>query len=308
MNQTDCPYCSLAKKKGELFCSHHRSDMANLKSGIFYIDTRAFDECDWHVTRLSLNFNLDQPQVYKTPSRSYSISPQRYLLLNEGQSFKTFANSHAANRMITIAFQVGLADKLLYAMQDNETQMLDNPFQTAEGKTQFLEKTYSLDAALYNTVIRLTDVEDDTQLDQALEALLFEIVKKQLNVRKEILSIKKSKSSTRLEVYKRLHWSVDYLHANFTSDITIDQLASVACLSPFHYKRLFSELFKLSPYQYLIKLRLESACSLLAGDRKVSEVCRTVGWKDPSSFARLFKRHYALTPEQYRHRAGGSLQ
>ncbi|HEY0770084.1 MAG TPA: AraC family transcriptional regulator, partial [Sphingobacteriaceae bacterium] len=243
--------------------------MNALKSGIFFIHGKAFEECDWHVTRLSLNFNLDDRQVYRTPSRAYTISPEKYLLLNEGQSFKTLANSCSPNRMVTIAFQVGLADKLLQGLNTVEKQLLDEPFKTPEGKVNFLEKTYLLDLALRNSVDKLTALEDEVRVDEALEELLLELVRRQLGVRKEIISIKKSRMSTRLEVYRRLHWSLEHLAENFASDITVEDLARVACLSTFHYKRLFAEVFTLSPYQYLIKLRLEKACTLLKEGGKV---------------------------------------
>jgi AraC family transcriptional regulator len=302
MQQVDCPYCTLAKKKGELFCSRHDSNMASLKSGVFFIDSNLFDECDWHVTRLSLNFNLDEKQRYQAGSREFIVSPDKYLLLNEGQSFKTSSSCSSRNRMITIAFQVGLPEKILCGLDNSEKDLLDSPFENPCGKAQFLEKTYSLDPSLQHEIKRLTTIDDELELGQSLENLLSVIVRSQLRIRSEILSIKKAKPSTRVEIYKRLHWSLDFLHENFTSDLTVEDLAKVACLSTFHYKRLFSEIFKISPYQYLIKLRLEKACALLQTERRVSEICQHVGWKDPSSFTRLFKRQFLFTPEQFRHR------
>lgn len=302
MTEADCPYCSLATKKGELFCSRHGSNMADLKSGIFYINENSFEECDWHVTRLSLNFNLDERQVYRTNSREHTVSPEKYLLLNEGQSFKTVANYEAPTRMITIAFQVGLAERLLQDLTSDSKQLLDEPFQSPSGKNHFLEKTYPLDESLTSKVMQLTSINDDEEIDELLQNLLVEIVRKQVCIRKEILSVKKLKPATRLEVYRRLHWSLDFLHENFFTDLSTEQLAQVACMSTFHYKRLFTELFAIPPYQYLIKLRLEKACSLLRTERKVSDICVDVGWKDPSSFSRLFKRYFFMTPEQYRQR------
>jgi AraC family transcriptional regulator len=303
MTQPDCPYCSLAKKKGELFCSRHNSNMASLKSGVFYINTNSLEECDWHVTRLSLNFNLDGPQIYHAGSRAYSISPQKYLLINEGQLFKTSVKSAVPNRMVTLAFQVGLAEKIIHALDISDQALLDDPFRSSTGSPEFLERTYSIDSKIQSTVSDLIDVEyEQTEVEQRLENILTHVLMQQLNVRKEILSIAKSRASTRIEIYRRLHWSLDFLHENFTRDITVDELAKEACFSTFHYKRLFTELFENSPYQYLINLRLEKACSLLQSDLKIHEVCRHVGWKDPSSFARLFRKRFATTPEQFRSR------
>lgn len=301
MPQIDCPYCSLAKKKGELFCSRHNSNMAAFKSGVFYINANSFEECDWHVTRLSLNFNLDGRQTYFAGSRAFSISPSKYLLINEGQVFKTSVKTEASNRMVTLAFKVGLAEQILQSLHVKDPALLDDPFRSSTGSAEFIEKTYSTDLRIKAAVTKLIDCEyEQFEIEQKLENVLTYVITQQLNIRKEILSIAKSKATTRMEIYRRLHWSLDFLHDNFTNDITVEQLAKEACLSTFHYKRLFSELFKISPYQYLIHKRLEEACSLLRNEIKISDVCRKVGWKDPSSFTRLFKRRFAMTPEQFR--------
>ena len=112
----DCPYCSLALKAGELYCSKHSADMHALKSGMFYIVDKKFDECDWHVTRLSLNFNLDVIQPYFIGDREYRVSPQKYLLINEGQSFKT-VNEEQQARMITLAYEVGLPAQMFHSLK-----------------------------------------------------------------------------------------------------------------------------------------------------------------------------------------------
>src|SRR5689334_19493001 len=91
LSSTDCSYCSLARKSGELYCSKHSQDMTHLKSGVFYINEKSFEECDWHQTRLSLNFNFDDAQSYHVGSNNYSVSPSKYLLIAEGQWFKTSA-------------------------------------------------------------------------------------------------------------------------------------------------------------------------------------------------------------------------
>ncbi len=301
MLSSDCPYCSQATKKGELFCSQHDKDMSSLKSGVFCITTDKLEECDWHVTRLSLNFNLDGPQVYQAGSRSFTIRPESFLLINEGQRFKTSSDSRYANRMITIAFKTGLAASIMSSLTMGPDHALDNPFRNSSGNAEFFEKTYSTDAVVSHAVASLVDVDVESEaLDQALENLLVYILQKQLDLRKEVLSISKCKVSTKIEIFRRLQWSMDFLRENFASGITVDNLAAEACLSAFHYKRLFTEVFKTSPYQYLINLRLEKSQALLKEQMMVADVCRAVGWKDPSSFTRLFKKRFATTPQKFR--------
>ena len=244
-----CPYCSLAKKRGELFCSRHATNMDQLQSGVFYIEAASFEECDWHVTRLSLNFNLDDKQPYRVGNRTHVINPQKYLLLNEGQSFKTFAASPRVNRMITVAFQVGLANQIAAAMQTSEAALFER--NSASGSLMFPETTYRVDETIRQAVERLIAVqetESDTQNE--IEDLLAHVLHIQLGVRKQILSIDKVKASTREEIYKRMHWSLDFLHDNYADEISIERLAEQSCLSHFHFKRLFRQVIGIPPYQY----------------------------------------------------------
>lgn len=300
---TSCPYCDLALKKGELFCSRHSADMHSLDSGVFFIHEKSFEECDWHVTRLSLNFNLDGSQTYFAGNREYQISPDKFLLINQGQSFKTFARSKSTDRMVTIAFKVGLAEQIYGSLSKSHEQLLDHPETTTAQSLRFFEKTYSTDSFLNQTVLSLLHDEianpDPDRLNEKLESILTHILVLQKGVQREVSSINKVRASTRAEIYRRLHWALEYLQNHYRNDISIDQLASQACLSSFHFKRLFKEYFRDSPYQYIKKLRIQKSAELLHTGMPVHEVCKAVGWSDASSFIRLFKKVMYTTPHQF---------
>ncbi len=299
----DCPYCSLAKKKGQLFCSRHSDNMNHLESGVFFIEEKSFEECDWHMTRLSLNFNLDDKQTYYAGNRKHTIGPDRYLLINQGQLFKTHASSANINRMITVAFKVRLPEQVVNCFNAKEAELLSSD--RFHPQIEFPEKTYTLDEPIRNYLSKLiAPGAGEDYVQDEIESLLLHVLKLQLGVRKDILGIRKVRVSTREEIYKRMHWSLEYVHDNYAADISIEQLAEQSCLSSFHYKRLFREVFGVPPYQYLKKLRLEKACHLLKSELPVQDVCKQVGWKDPSSFARLFKNAYNQTPQQFRMSVG----
>src|SRR5688572_25152359 len=196
-----CPYCDLAQKKGELYCSRHSADMHSLNSGVFFIREKIFEECDWHVTRLSLNFNFDGPQTYFAGNREYRISPDKFLLINQGQSFKTFARSLSADRMVTIAFKVGLAEQIYGSLSKTNEQLLDQPDTTASQSLRFFEKTYAIDNFLQQHVLSLLPPEnastDPNELNEKLEAILTHILVLQKGVQREVSSINKVRASTR---------------------------------------------------------------------------------------------------------------
>jgi AraC family transcriptional regulator len=277
--------------------------MASLRSGIFFIHSSNFELCDPHLTRLSLNFNLDETQTYTIASRSHKVSPSRYLLIEEGQSFRTFADFKEPARMLTIAYQVGLVGKLSHSLSKTNDELLDDPSFGNHSNPYLFDQTRDLTPGLFNKVAWLCASRgmscDGNELEMMLEDILEGILMEQLPFQKSIQAIDGVKLSTKRELFKRIHWALDYIHDNFTKQITIDQLASVACLSTFHFKRLFTQVLGAPPYQYIRNKRIEKAKELLLQGMSVSAVCRVVGWQNASSFTRLFKRSNACTPKQF---------
>lgn len=95
--------------------------------------------------------------------------------------------------------------------------------------------------------------------------------------------------------------TVTFIHENLTDKITLSSLASMACLSERQYTRIFREVYGVSPIDYVIHCRLTLACRKMKNTRKpISEICTTCGFGDNISFTRLFKKHYGITPGEYR--------
>lgn len=275
--------------------------MRSLNSGLFYIKQNSFEECDWHITRLSLNFNFDGNQIYFAGNREYQVSPDRFLLINEGQRFKTVAESSTEQRMVTLAFKVGLANEIFRTLTTSQEKLLENNQNVHS--LQFFEKTYAVDSFLQSTILSMikpSSTGDNEYLNEQLEGVLTHVLTIQKNIYRDVMAIKKVKAATRIEIYKRLQWAMEYIHNHYRENISVDLLASHACLSTFHFKRLFKEVFREAPYQYIRKLRIQKAGELLLKDWPVGDVCKAVGWEDSSSFIRLFRRVMNTTPNQYR--------
>lgn len=95
---------------------------------------------------------------------------------------------------------------------------------------------------------------------------------------------------------------VAYMEQNYCENITLDFLASQAGFSVRHFTRLFQNAYHTPPSAYLMKLRLQKASSLLSGSSlSISEVAFQSGFEDSNYFTRQFKKHFGVTPSQYRH-------
>jgi AraC family transcriptional regulator len=97
--------------------------------------------------------------------------------------------------------------------------------------------------------------------------------------------------------------AVAFIHDNCTREISLGDIAAAARLSPFHLARVFKQALGVSPHQYLIQLRVNSARWLLSagsGERSLAELASAVGFADQSHLTRHFKRVLGVTPGQFR--------
>jgi len=93
----------------------------------------------------------------------------------------------------------------------------------------------------------------------------------------------------------------DYIVQNFGRDISLEELAREAELSPSHFSRLFKEAVGEAPYQYLMMYRIEQSKRLLTDpDLSLAEVALATGFSDQPHFTRVFKQLEGVTPNAYR--------
>ena len=109
---------------------------------------------------------------------------------------------------------------------------------------------------------------------------------------------------------RKLETIIDYIMANLDRNPTLEQMAGLVNLSPYHFARQFKAATGLPPHQFLITRRVERAQQLLCGRQDVSlvEVALSAGFSDQSQFSFHFKRIVGVTPGQFRVSAKLDLQ
>jgi len=96
----------------------------------------------------------------------------------------------------------------------------------------------------------------------------------------------------------------DFIEEHLCTQITLEDLAALVYLSPFHFARCFKASMGLAPHQYIIARRMELAKRLvLTTTLNVAEIAWSIGYENISHFRRLFTMHSGVTPGVIR-RAG----
>lgn len=91
----------------------------------------------------------------------------------------------------------------------------------------------------------------------------------------------------------------DYLHDNYMRPVTLDELARVASLSPWHFQRQFKAHFHVTPHQMLMAIRLWRAKGFLTLGMPAADVAAATGLTDQSHLTRAFTHRYGITPVRY---------
>jgi AraC family transcriptional regulator len=99
----------------------------------------------------------------------------------------------------------------------------------------------------------------------------------------------------------RLRRVLAYIEEHLAEEITVADLANVACLSIFHFTRAFAATMGVPPHRYVSQRRLESAKAMIAAGRaSLSEIALNSRFSSQSSFTRAFRRATGVTPAEYR--------
>jgi AraC-like DNA-binding protein len=93
--------------------------------------------------------------------------------------------------------------------------------------------------------------------------------------------------------------AIDYIAAFFHEEISVEQLAAVACLSPYHFIRVFCRHTGLPPHAWLMQFRVFAARRLLQQGVAIADAACLAGFTDQSHLTRSFKRLLGYTPGQF---------
>jgi AraC family transcriptional regulator len=172
----------------------------------------------------------------------------------------------------------------------------------------FLAHLHPRDAPIAGRIARLGKL-GDCEADQLRLAEEFLLLARDLillgrKTHRRLHELPAQKASTREELFRRVARGRDYLHSHALSGVSLEDLVREACVSTFHFHRTFTQLFGMTPHEYLTRIRMDAAAELLRNhhDLTVTEVADRVGFASSTSFSRLFVRRFSVSPLDFRRR------
>jgi len=95
--------------------------------------------------------------------------------------------------------------------------------------------------------------------------------------------------------------AITYIETNYNNKITLNELTAYVNISPFHFSRIFKKETGYSPYEYVIKTRINKAKEMLKNTKmSIKEIAFNVGYEYESSFIDIFHKLVNYTPNEFR--------
>lgn len=91
----------------------------------------------------------------------------------------------------------------------------------------------------------------------------------------------------------------EYINENYGQNFSLQDLARLVNLSPFHFSRVFSQETGMAPHGYLIQVRIKKAQRDLLKGKPIADAAYRAGFADQSHFTRFFKKIVGITPGRY---------
>ncbi|MEM7367132.1 MAG: AraC family transcriptional regulator [Bacteroidota bacterium] len=254
-----------------------------------------------------IRYVVSGAELLQQEHNRYPLSEGSFFLFNPGQHLK--AKSANGKKVIAVNFWIPAhVLKDVFKSLGESQSLKGNIPEDAQRHPLFFEQPYEsseypVEQLIHPIAKKLSQGEiiHPTQWEYIQAELSTQILLIQDVIYAQMERITSAKLSTRKELYRRLCMAKSYIHTNLHTPLDLDTLSQVACLSKFHFIRLFKEAFGCTPRQYLIGRRLDTASQLLIQSNKsFHDICQEVGLKDSSSFGRLFKRNFGTTPHMYR--------
>src|SRR5437588_6866510 len=254
---------------------------------------------------LSIKAVLSGRVVLTIDGRKLMAREGSFVVVNDRQRFALTIESRELTTMFCIFFARGFVEDIWRSTVTPTSELLDDSTPDPR-QTRFFDRIETQTESVLPSLRPFQRLISSGQLtparwDETFLRLGTELVQAQEEVLRRARKIPAAKSSTRLELCRRLLRGRDFLLSSWDHRLKLNDVARQACLSPYHFHRAFTRFFGKTPHHFLSDYRLErAAAQLRRTERSVTELSSDCGFESLPSFSNLFQRRYGISPREYR--------
>ncbi|MBQ9699119.1 MAG: AraC family transcriptional regulator [Lachnospiraceae bacterium] len=282
-NRTDAVYLNFAGFQCLVDLQHSSIDL--------YLSTCGMQNCvggHWYGPGKRdiyiLHFISDGKGVFKHKGKTYQLSRGDVFLVKPGEEVYYQADEKNPWSYMWVGFEGVKASSYLAAAG-------------LEGDTVI---TKCEDTTLVFTYIQQMIMNRQLTLANELkrEAALLRILATMIDAHKATLP-KDERYDYPYQIY--VEQAIAYIQQNIQSNIKVNDIATYIGIDRSYLTNIFKQVTNVSPQEYLVVYRMEMAERLLADkDRKISDIANKVGYADPMTFSKMFKKYKGVSPKEYR--------
>lgn len=230
------------------------------------------------------------------------IPEDTFLISNAGQYYSLEIESETPVETFNLHLGNALLEQIQASLSLKPETLLLDPLAPVTQPFVFPNRLNRKDAFVCQWLEKACLHEDPASLEANLQDLIVYLLLGQKQIQAEIKRLPALKQGTKQELHQRLNRARDCLYAQPLYAYSLEELAQIACLSKYHFLRMFRAAYGCTPHQFQLQLRVEKARALLAQTRlSVQAIAELLCFDEPASFSRLFRKKVGVYPSQYRH-------
>jgi len=247
-----------------------------------------------------LYFFIEGEVGYFVEDRRYKLKKGDILLISSDclHRMEGYSSSKQYNRMV-----LWLSEKFVASLSNQKTNLADCFLLCGEDKS-FLIRNEAISERVRKILCTLEECIKNNEYGKELEeknliqSLLLLLCRHVIDRRTE------TKEDLSKKINKSIENLIAYIDDNLDKNLSLDELEKVALVSKFYLSRLFKEETNTTLHKYIVKKRLLLAKKYLEQGMNIGDICSMCGFADQSTFFRLFKQEYRLTPHLYKKISG----
>lgn len=269
--------------------SYHHTPSIVAKSAFFYVQDVGHFWCnsEYYTKRegyrsILLIYTVSGNGHARYRDREYELKAGRMLLMDCYDYQEYFSGSDSVWEIKWLHFYGSTSQEYFNMIYDKHGAVIDLPDGTGV-------------QAILDEILKMADKRvflPEARISMLITQLLTEVLL-------EGTDSSESYDATALNEHVQL--ALEYIEENYSSSISLSDMASHSCCSEYHFSRLFKRTTGYSPYEYVVKYRVNKAKNLLKNtDKTVEEISEGVGFGSTSNFIRTFRELEGMTPLKYR--------
>lgn len=242
---------------------------------------------------LELNYIIDGNGYYLIENKSYPIEKGDIFLINNMEH-------HMAVHENNLKMLVFVFDQSFIWESSDEYDYLKPFFERESGLSNKISKDDEAYETIKNALLRIEEEYATQNIGWVL------MIKAWLMLSLAMLyrcysSQNALEGSSNQNSYKRIRTVVEYIHENFSDELTLDKLSRAAMMNKTYLSSLFTKVMHMTVFDYIELVRVNHAKLLLkTSDLSILDIALESGFKSSSYFSRIFKRLMGITPNDYR--------